>query len=82
MNLILNDSTKFLKLGPAQSEYNTETIEDNIRTFIGELLECKKISKEVHKLIKPIGSIRPRLYGLPKTHRNGVPLRRILSIIK
>ena len=82
MDLILNDSTKFVKLGPAQSEDNTETIEDDIRTFICKLLECKQISKEVHELIRPMGSIRPRLYGLPKTHKNGVPLRPILSMIK
>ena len=33
-------------------------------------------------MIKPIGSIRPRLYGLPKLQKQDIPLRPILSMIK
>ena len=29
--------------------------------------------------IRPTGSCRPRLYGVPKTHKDGVPLRPVLS---
>ena len=29
----------------------------------------------------PVGSQRPRMYGLPKIHKEGVPLRPILSMI-
>ena len=32
--------------------------------------------------IKPIGSIRPRVYGHPKLHKQHIPFRPILSMIK
>ena len=32
--------------------------------------------------IPPSGSLRPRMYGLPKTHKKDVPLRPILSMTK
>ena len=40
-----------------------------------------RLSSEVHDRIRPVGSQRPRLYGLPKTHKVNVPLRPILSMI-
>ena len=36
--------------------------------------------KSVYKEICPTGSLRSRLYGLPKVHKNEVPLRPILSM--
>ena len=38
------------------------------------------ISKEVYELIRPVGSQRPRMYGLPKIHKPGIPLQPILSM--
>ena len=35
----------------------------------------------VCKEIRPTGSLRPRLYGLPKVHKKDVPLRPILSMV-
>ena len=40
------------------------------------------ISKEIYELTRPIGSQRPKLYGLPKTHKNDIPFRPILSKTK
>ena len=31
-------------------------------------------------MLTPVGSHTPRLYGLPKTHKEAVPLRPILSM--
>ena len=45
------------------------------------LLKQKEITEEVHTCIRPTGSQRPRLYGLPKTHKDGVSLRPILSMV-
>ena len=58
MVTILDDTTKFLKIGDLSFD-------------------------DTHKLkikLQPIGSQRPRMYGLPKIHKSDIPLRSILSI--
>ena len=35
----------------------------------------------IYKRIRPTGSQRPRMYGLPKIHKQGAPLRPILSMV-
>ena len=37
--------------------------------------------ESVYKEIRPTGSLRPRLYGLPKVHKKEVPFRPILSMV-
>jgi hypothetical protein len=52
-----------------------------------ESIECKTVlkkssfSEEVCQQVRPQGSKPPRLYGLPKIHKPGVPLRPIVSTI-
>ena len=36
--------------------------------------------KWINDAIRPTGSQRPRMYGLPKTHKEGTPLRPVLSM--
>ena len=36
--------------------------------------------KWIYDAIRPTGSLSPRMYGLPKTHKEGTPLRPILSM--
>ena len=81
MSVILDDTTKFEMVGPVDLHDNTDKIETDLRKFLASLASKKQISKEIHELIQPVGSQRPRLYGLPKTHKVGVPLRPILSMI-
>ena len=38
------------------------------------------ITAEVYEEIRPVGSTRPRMYGVPKVHKVGTPLRPILSM--
>ena len=38
------------------------------------------ISKDLYESIRPSGSQCPKLYGLPKTHKDGVPTRPILDM--
>jgi hypothetical protein len=45
------------------------------------LLKKFSLAEEVCKRLHPTGSIPPRLYGLPKIHKEGVPLRPIVSNI-
>ena len=79
---ILDDKTKFVKMGPASNFDNIVKIEKEIINTLKDLVCKKEISQETFNDIKPIGSIRPRLYGLPKMHKKGVPMRPILSMTK
>ncbi|XP_066941127.1 uncharacterized protein [Macrobrachium rosenbergii] len=68
MNAILNDPTKFTKIGDPDL-YNTTKPEDKINRFLRTLKQNKT------------GSSYGIMSGLPKIHKEGIPLRRILSSI-
>ncbi|VDO75947.1 unnamed protein product [Schistosoma margrebowiei] len=38
------------------------------------------LTHELHDSLKPTGSNTPRLYGLPKVHKTGLPLRPVLDM--
>ena len=80
MKTILNDTTKFLDLGPVTNKDNTAKIESRIQRRLLQLRKECLISKQVYEAIRPTGSQRPRMYGLPKIHKKDVPLRPILSM--
>ena len=42
------------------------------------LKKSNKISEETYKLLRSSDGLAPRLYGLPKIHKEGVPLRPIV----
>ena len=73
---ILYDPTKFIVLGPVDTCDNTIRIESR-------LLQLKKkgyIPTVLYDTKRPVGSQRPRMYGLPKLHNKEVPLCPILSV--
>ncbi|CAF3279221.1 unnamed protein product [Rotaria sp. Silwood2] len=78
MHTILNDSTKFSFL----SYDPTITRETKLIKLLNKLLDEGTISKDFYNLAKPFGSIPGRLYGLPKVHREDIPLRPIVSAIR
>ena len=80
MMSILSNDTKFVRLGPCEQFDRTQRIELSLQSYLKCLMELKEISEDVYTSIAPIGSSRPRLYGLPKIHKPGVPLRPILSM--
>jgi hypothetical protein len=45
------------------------------------LLKNSTLTEDINKQLLPSGSIPPRLYGLPKMHKDGVPLRPIVRNI-
>ena len=45
------------------------------------LKKSNKISEETYKLLRSSDGLAPRLYGLPKIHKEGVPLRPIVSFV-
>ncbi|CAF3451214.1 unnamed protein product [Rotaria sp. Silwood1] len=75
---ILNDTTKFSFL----SYDLTITRETKLIKLLNRLLDEGSISKDFYILAKPFGSIPSRLYGLPKVHKEDVPLRPVVSAIK
>ena len=79
---IIGDSRKFKLLGCATKFDNVNKVENEITKFLKQLLDNKEITEDIFNLVKPVGSITPRMYGLPKIHKEGIPLRPILSMVK
>ena len=44
------------------------------------MLNGNIIEQAIYNDIRPSGSQRPKMYGLPKTHKTDIPLRPILSM--
>ena len=80
MLVILDDTSKFHALGPVATHDKTARIETSINSLLSRLKTSGEISDEQFDAVRAIGSTRPRLYGLPKIHKNGCPLRPILSM--
>ena len=81
MKNVLNDQSKFLKLGPVNKYDKTALHEKKFCEVILKFTKNNMLPKDIAKSIRPVGSQRPRLYGLPKIHKDGVPLRPVLSAI-
>ena len=81
MNEILNDQSKFKRLGPVSRNDNTANIESRLQKRLLDLVKADHMPKWIYDAILPTGSQRPRIYGLPKTHKEGTPLRPILSMV-
>ena len=81
MEKILHDTTKFELIGSSYNFDNTAKVESNIQRQLLQLKKDGLLPPSVYKTIRPTGSQRPRLYGLPKTHKEDLPLRPILSMI-
>ena len=77
---ILNESSKFKRLGPCESHDNTSKIETSLQSYLKQLYEQKEISESDYVYMRPAGCCRPRRYGLPKVHKQSVPFRPILSM--
>ena len=78
---ILADTTKFTQIGPSSKFDFTFKIEEAFQNRFSALLHGKIISQEIHDEIRPSGSQRPKMYGIPKTHKQGKPLRPVLAMI-
>ena len=79
-NEILSDTTKFVDLGPKNIVPFTKKIENPIRERLKELNDKRIIPEALYHTLRPVGSQIPRLYGLPKIHKENCPFRPILSM--
>lgn len=50
--------------------------------FLLGLVKKKFLPVDIYGAVRPVGSIWPRLYGLPKTHKNNVPFLPVLSMVR
>ena len=80
INTILGDPSKFLKVDkdPYKSNIN---LEDKVNRILHKLHKSGSISKGIMQSLQASGSTPGLLYGLPKVHKEGHPLRPILSAI-
>ena len=74
---LLSDATAYRKL-PRDP---TEAQEAKLSRKLKALEKSKEITSGIYNSIRPSGSQPPRLYGLPKIHKESVPLRPIVSCI-
>ena len=81
MQAILSDKRKFQDIGETDVNDRTVQIERALQAFLLRARKAGHITAEVYDRVRPVGSIRPRMYGLPKLHKDGVPLRPILSMV-
>ena len=81
MTSILQDTSKFVKIGASLKHDKTAAIEGKLRRRVGSLCSSGDLPQSIADRIRPKGTQRPRLYGLPKTHKPNVPLRPILSMV-
>ncbi|XP_045463451.1 uncharacterized protein LOC123673068 [Harmonia axyridis] len=59
----------------------TQTLQTKCNKYIDKLGELKYITKEQMKQMKTYNSVAPRIYGNPKVHKDGYPMRPIISSI-
>ncbi|CAF4181792.1 unnamed protein product, partial [Rotaria sordida] len=74
---ILNDTTTFEPI----DEDPTIKKEDRLTRILQRMTKRGFLSKNEYDLARPRGSYCARMYGLPKIHKEGVPMRPVISSI-
>ena len=84
MNAILADGTKFRRYKCKSKKDPFIFKEEQFNRKLKKMKAEQKISEEIYSFIKTSGSQPPRLYGLPKIHKDerNPPFRPILSMVK
>ena len=79
MEEVLQQDGKF-SLDPKQKD-STTAVHSRLVKILNDLLRQHCIDDKLKSHLLSSGSATPRLYGLPKVHKDGEPLRPILSMI-
>ena len=72
MVAILSDITKFECLGPVNEFNNTAQNETKLQRHFLHLVKSDNLPKTVYEVIRPTSSQRPKMYRLPKIHKQDV----------
>ena len=81
MHDILPDTTKFKQLSSDLFKHTTNQ-ENQLRSFLRNLMKDNVISKETYEHLAPSSSQPDIMYGLPKVHKINLPFRSILFAIR
>ena len=82
MNDILNDASTFVPLTNLDPFKNNLLLEDKLNRFLKQLQENSYLSDNEYTSLYASGSNPGIMYGLPKIHKDNVPLRPVLSSFK
>jgi hypothetical protein len=87
INKLLNTSGKFALLDENPTRLKETRLQCYLRSLHAEhntkhVLKEHRIPDDVYKKVQPCGSRAGVLYGLPKIHKAGSPLRPIISAVK
>ena len=80
MECIFSDISKFKLLGPVNEFNKTEKNKAKLQRHLLKLIKADELPQTVYQVIR-LTSQRPRMYGLPKIHKQNAPYRSILSVI-
>ena len=78
MNAMLEDEEIYRQL----SRDPVKSVERRMNAMLLKMKKEGSISPELYKRLRSSGGLTPQLYGLPKLHKPGVPLRPIVSFIQ
>lgn len=78
MKELLDNTVNFKKL----NRNPTLTVQNKANGIISNLVKLKCISDETGKTLKIYNAVTPRIYGNPKIHKEGFPLRPIVAGIQ
>ena len=80
MQNVLSDSSKFIRVDDDCYKL-TQRLESRLNKTLLSLFKANKLDKTTYEHIRAVGSFPGKLYGLPKTHKIGFPVRPILSAV-
>src|ERR1700761_3534460 len=80
MENLLSDRSKFVAVD--ENYYKlTQRLESRLNKTLLTFHIAGKFDRNIYNDLRAVGSSPGKLYGLPKTHKSGVPLRPILSAV-
>ena len=79
MTTIISDCSKFCKLTHFDAFLTTLRLEDKVNRFLSKIKKLGIISDQIYKDLYSTVTSPGTLYGLPKIHEAGLPMRPILA---